>query len=125
MNHSISLQQDSRYNRSEYSIPSKKNIPKELYGIIEFAGLFTKLPDLMKLPRSGKGQVVLVLPGYSTDDRIMSPLRQFINFLGYEARGWGLGENDGNVPILLEDVKKLIHHYYAKSNSKIILIGWK
>lgn len=118
------IENDYKPYRKEYTVPEKKNIPKELFGLLEFASLLTKIPELIKLPKSGNGEIVLVLPGYGADDTIMSPLRKFLNFLGYDSRGWGLGENRGDVPFLLEEVKKLILKHYSESNNKIIIIGW-
>lgn len=124
MSNTMMMEHENKSYRKEYFIPEKKNIPRELFGIVEFVELLSKIPDLSKIPASGNGEIVLVLPGYGTDDRIMSPLRKFIKHLGYDARGWGLGENHGNVPLLLEQVKDLIIRYYRESNRKIIVIGW-
>lgn len=124
MSNTITMVHEDKSYRRQYIIPDKKDIPKELFGIIEFANLLTKLPELSKIPKSGKGEIILVLPGYGTDDKIMSPLRKFLNYLGYDARGWGLGENHGNVPQLLEQVKDLVRSNYDEFGSKIIIIGW-
>lgn len=110
--------------RKEYAVPSKLNIPREIFGIFDLAGLVSHLPEINQMPKIGKGERVLVLPGYGTDDTIMAPLRRFLDHLGYKSSGWGLGENHGNVPILLEQVKEVIVKLYQESNQKIIIIGW-
>ena len=124
MSSTTSQSTEYRPYRKEYSIPKKVNIPRELFGIIDLAGLVAQIPQIKNLPKSGNGEIVLVLPGYGTNDSIMTPLRKFLNHLGYSARGWGLGENHGNVPQLLEQVKDLIVNLYKESNQKIIIIGW-
>jgi pimeloyl-ACP methyl ester carboxylesterase len=124
MSSTISQSTEYRLYRKEYSIPKKVNIPRELFGIIDLAGLVVQIPQIKNLPKSGNGEVVLVIPGYGTNDSIMTPLRNFLNHLGYSARGWGLGENHGNVPQLLEQVKDLIVNLHKESNQKIIIIGW-
>ena len=124
MSNTISLNTEYRPYRKEYSIPKKINIPRELFGIFDLAGLVAQIPQIKNLPKSGNGEIVLVLPGYGTNDSIMAPLRKFLTHLGYSARGWGLGENHGNVPQLLEQVKDLIVNLHRESNQKIIIIGW-
>jgi pimeloyl-ACP methyl ester carboxylesterase len=124
MSNTISLNTEYRPYRKEYSIPKKINIPRELFGIFDLAGLVAQIPQIKNLPKSGNGEIVLVLPGYGTNDSIMAPLRKFLTHLGYSARGWGLGENHGNVPQLLEKVKDLIVNLHRESNQKIIIIGW-
>jgi len=124
MSSTISQSTEYRPYRKEYSIPKKVNIPRELFGIIDLAGLVVQIPQIKNLPKSGNGEIVLVLPGYGTNDSIMTPMRKFLNHLGYSARGWGLGENHGNVPQLLEQVKDVIVNLHRESNQKIIIIGW-
>src|SRR5258708_32333976 len=41
----------------------------------------------------GKPHIVLVLPGMGANDRSTLPLRGFLRWLGYVARGWGRGRN--------------------------------
>jgi len=115
---------NTNHDRSHYQIPTKNNIPKELFSILEFADLLRNSPKLLHLPKTGQCQTVMVLPGYGTNDIIMKPLRLYLKFLGYNAIGWDLGENDGNVPVLLEKVKNRIQQEYQKSNQKIYLVGW-
>jgi hypothetical protein len=116
-------EKDTSY-RKNYFIPNKFQIPLELLGIFDFASLVVKIPELMKLPKSGNGERILVIPGYKADDRFMLPLRKYLEFLGYKALPWGLGENHGDVPVLIEKIKKLIDEYYAEINQKLIIIGW-
>jgi pimeloyl-ACP methyl ester carboxylesterase len=124
MSNTMTLENEYRSYRKEYSIPNKANIPRELLGLFDLASLIAHIPQINQLPKTGKGETILVLPGYGTDDTIMSPLRKFLIHLGYNAKGWGLGENHGNVPQLLEEVKELIVNLHKESNQKIILIGW-
>jgi pimeloyl-ACP methyl ester carboxylesterase len=91
---------------------------------VEFADLFRNSPKLFQLPKKGKGETILVLPGYGTNDSIMKPLRMYLQYLGYNAIGWKLGNNDGNVPVLLERVKLRIQEEFQKTGKKILVLGW-
>ncbi len=124
MSSTMIFENEYRSYRKEYSIPNKVNIPREIFGIFDLASLIAHIPKINKLPKTGNGETILVLPGYGTDDTIMTPLRNFLIHLGYNAIGWGLGENHGNVPQLLEQVKDLIVNLSRESNQKIIIIGW-
>jgi pimeloyl-ACP methyl ester carboxylesterase len=79
-----------------------------------------------KFERTGDGHPVLAVPGLLCTDFSMRLLRQFINQLGYNALGWELGRNLGQ----LEDMKDInrlnarVDEIYKKYNTKITLIGW-
>ena len=51
-------------------------------------------PALAAAPR-GDGRPVLLLPGLFNSDRQLALLRQYLDGLGYDAHGWGLGRNLG------------------------------
>jgi pimeloyl-ACP methyl ester carboxylesterase len=65
----------------------------------EFGSLLTNRPSPPDLaPPNGDGQVVLVLPGFMTTDRLTRPLRQFLEAQGYRTFGWQHGMNVGPTP---------------------------
>lgn len=72
------------------------DVPKVLEArvLVESAAVVARLPSLLREPR-GDGHRVLVIPGFTTDDRAMWPLRRYLRSLGYNAIGWGLGTNRG------------------------------
>ena len=63
---------------------------------IEFARLALAFPALSTQGR-GNGEPVLVLPGFGASDTSTIPLRRYLTWLGYNARGWNLGRNTGKV----------------------------
>jgi len=66
---------------------------------------------------------VMVIPGFLTSDLSTVLLRKFLNQIGYQPFGWGLGLNMGgleNEELLLAQVDEL----YNRHRQKISLIGW-
>ncbi len=85
------------------------------------------LPSLLVTGRSlpkGRGQTVLVLPGFLTGDASTLALRTFLRRLGYRAVGWGLGRNMGRVNLLVPRVEARIDALYRESGQPIVLLGW-
>jgi len=72
---------------------------------------------------SGDGHPVLVLPGFMATDKSTSPLRQFIDNLGYEAYGWDIGRNFGKEEYLDLLIAKL-EEIHATHDEQVTLIGW-
>jgi len=72
---------------------------------------------------TGDGHPVFVIPGFMATDKSTKPLRDFLNKIGYNAYGWGLGRNYGeeeHIDILLNQVDVL----FQKHKKKVSLIGW-
>ena len=65
---------------------------------------------------------MLVLPGLTTDDVVMAPLRTWLRARGWDPRGWDLGTNDGR-PSLLEEVTTLVRATVA-ADGRTRLVGW-
>jgi len=68
---------------------------------------------------------VMVLPGFSTSDRIMAPLRSYLRTRGHTVWGWGLGTNRGdvdtNLPRVVAQVEKRVEE---NGGNAIAMIGW-
>lgn len=62
---------------------------------MEFVALGGLSPWLLGHAPRGDGHPVLVLPGFMADDSSTLILRTFLEKLGYQTYGWGLGENLG------------------------------
>ncbi len=60
---------------------------------LEATQLLLQLPILRFSARRGHGEPVLVLPGFMADDTSTIILRQYLNSIGYNSRGWGQGVN--------------------------------
>src|SRR4051812_38499597 len=88
-------------------------------------GLMTSmLPLLGRAPR-GDGHPVLVLPGFTADDRSTVPLRRFLAGLGYKVHGWGLGRNAGPTPHVIEGLRGLVEQvHHEHPGEAMSIVGW-
>ena len=91
----------------------------------ELAIVWMTAPLLLTAPR-GDGHCVLVLPGFSADDRSTYWLRRYLNYLGYQGIEWGLGHNFGYRTLgqSEERLRKRVKALAASSGRKISLVGW-
>ena len=103
--------------------PDPSSVIREVRGLLEFPRLLLHFPELARQPR-GQGQPVLILPGYGSGDISTSLLKGYLRLLGYRARGWGLGRNNGNAVELLPRVLKRVASLGRRYNHKVHLIGW-
>lgn len=103
--------------------PSPLGLFAEARGLLELPNLLVQLPSLGRQPR-GRGQRVLVLPGFGAGDASTSVLRGFLQILGYRPVGWGLGRNLGDVPALLPRVADRLEALADEEGRAIPLIGW-
>lgn len=78
------------------------------------------------LSRSPKGTAgVMVIPGYSTNDAAMTPLRTFLTGRGHRVWGWGLRTNRGDVAGMLDAVvDQVAMRVMANGGEPIALVGW-
>ena len=84
-------------------------------------GLFSK--QMRNLPK-GDGHPVLTLPGFMAGDRSTRPMRRLLNDLGYDAYGWGLGQNIRFNSEREAELTALIERIYSKTGQKISIVGW-
>ena len=105
------------------SSPSPSRAFGELLATGDLLRLLPKLPALANQPR-GNGEPVTVLPGFSATDRSTSALRTYLRYLGYDARGWGLGKNRGDVPSLIPQVVDVVSRRAEREGRPIRLVGW-
>jgi pimeloyl-ACP methyl ester carboxylesterase len=103
--------------------PSPSGIFREARGFLEFPRLLFRAADLVLQPR-GRGEPVLVLPGYGAGDGSTSFLKTYLRFLGYRVSGWHLGRNSGNVPDLLPRVMKRVLSMHRRTQERVRLVGW-
>lgn len=107
--------------------------------------------QVFKKKETSKNRHIIMLPGFSSDDRYMVPLGQYLKKLGYEAEGWGLGFNfagvnykaqiedldeswevtpkedyngEAGVPYLCDRAKEKILSRSIALGSPVTLIGW-
>jgi dienelactone hydrolase len=109
--------------REAIQAPSPIGLLGELRGLWELPRLLLHSRGLAKQP-GGRGQRVLVLPGYGASDASTGVLRAYVRFLGYRPLGWGLGSNNGEVPDLLPRVVERLETLARVEGAPIRLIGW-
>ena len=107
----------------ELKAPSLMTLAGEGLTPFEFTRLFTSSPSLAIQAR-GRGEPVLVLPGLGASNRSTVLLRGYLSWLGYDARGWTLGRNRGDVAGMLPSVIDEIRSFHAQSGSKVHVVGW-
>lgn len=103
--------------------PDPSGIIREVRGLLEFPRLLVRFPDLARQPR-GDGQPILILPGYGSGDVSTALLKGYLRLLGYRARGWGLGRNNGDAVELIPLILKQVSALARRSHRKVHLIGW-
>jgi pimeloyl-ACP methyl ester carboxylesterase len=94
----------------------------------EFRALLTEgpnagyVPGLDELPK-GKGQAVLVVPGFLTYDRTTRSLRSFLEDCGFRAYGWDGGVNWGPTQSALAQLRRRLDELNMLTGGPVILIG--
>jgi len=96
---------------------------REALVVRELPRMAWSVPRLARQPK-GAGETVLVLPGFGAGDASTLPLRSYLSWLGYDARGWGLGTNGGDVPGLVRQVIALTQRCADDGGRPVRLIGW-
>jgi pimeloyl-ACP methyl ester carboxylesterase len=107
--------------KRSFKAPRRSAIFNEALTPLQFSGLFLAAPALALAPR-GRGEQVMVWPGFGAGNASTGALRSYLNYLGYQARGWKLGSNNGDVLNLLELLKAELQA--EKLTEPVTLIGW-
>lgn len=102
--------------------PRRPALAKELRTGLEFIRLPLKGPSLARAPR-GDGSKVLVIPGFATTDVSTRPVRTFLRSIGWDAVGWGLGRNTGDVEAGRDRLLEVVDEA-TRDGSKIAAVGW-
>ena len=101
--------------------PRRSALLNEALTPIQFSRLLLQAPSLAMAPR-GRGERVLVWPGFGAGNSSTALLRNYLGFLGYQAKGWKQGNNDGDVLNMLDRLKTEL---IAECRSEpVSLIGW-
>ncbi|MGI8937365.1 MAG: esterase/lipase family protein [Iamia sp.] len=75
--------------------------------------------------RQGDGHPVLVLPGFTADDRSTGPLRSILRSQGYWVHGWRLGANLGPTPHIVDGLAARFAALHERHGGQpVSLIGW-
>lgn len=96
---------------------------REPLGLLEPARLALRGARLARQPR-GRGQTVVMVPGFGTTDHWLWPLGRYLSWLGYRVEGWGLGRNHGRVAQLLPRLAERVAALAARDGAPVRLVGW-
>ena len=86
--------------------PERNERLGEALAIRELVRLPVFAPKLA-LTERGAGLPAVVLPGYSTNDAFLCPIRSYLSARNHSPRGWGLGTNGGDVAGYVEQMIEL------------------
>lgn len=114
---------DSRNNKNPIKRPSFYKYVGEHFKVWNELRKFYKYRKNKKIPKTGDGHPVLVLPGFMGSDFSTKEFRKFLKKLGYTAYKWDLGRNYGKISQLNILLKK-IQDLHDTHQSKVSLIGW-
>ena len=107
---------------SPSSRPTQADAWAEILGIAAGLRLPAAGSRLLRAPR-GDGHVVFDIPGWKAPEASGAPLRGYLRWLGYDARPWGFGSNEGfperDAPRLAERVRAA-----AALHGPVSLVGW-
>jgi pimeloyl-ACP methyl ester carboxylesterase len=123
---------DSRYQAFESRHPGFERIEppaivllaSEWRGLWEHAGSLALSPLLHRMTPAGDGHPVVLIPGLGASDATTYLLRRFLADKGYDARGWGLGTNNGFSSEKLDRFRFSIEDAYRITGRPVSLIGW-
>jgi pimeloyl-ACP methyl ester carboxylesterase len=82
------------------------------------------LRPLLRSVAAGDGHPVLVLPGFTADDRSTAPLRRTIREHGYRTYSWGLGPNVGPTDRIIDGVRRRLDEVRRRNDRPVSLVGW-
>jgi dienelactone hydrolase len=91
--------------------------------MLEPAKLALNSFKLATQPR-GDGRALYGLPGLAASDTSTVPIRSYLRGLNYDARGWGLGQNDGDVRGFVREMIAKVTRLSEQTGRPIPLIGW-
>lgn len=91
--------------------------------VFELAGFALLRRAMRQLPK-GDGHPVLVLPGFLASDVSTRPMRGLLRDLGYDAHGWGLGQNLKFNPERERAIDAALTSLHARTQRKVSIVGW-
>ena len=103
--------------------PEPGGLLREARVLTELPRLLLRAPNLATQPR-GRGERVLVLPGYGASDGSTGVLRSYLRLLGYRPTGWELGRNRGDVAALVPRVIERAEALVRAERGPVALVGW-
>ncbi len=90
---------------------------------VEFGAMVVSRPLLHRAP-AGRGQPVLVLPGFLADDSSTLALRRYLRRLGHYVHGWRLGRNLGPTAHIVDGLSRRLGELADRHGQSASLVGW-
>lgn len=112
----------TRFPRATRS-PSWRKLVAEATSPLEAARLPAAVRRLRSMPR-GDGHVVIDIPGWQAPEASGLPLRRYLSWLGYDARGWSFGKNLGDPARDAVRLTESVVDIVAESGRPVSLVGW-
>jgi pimeloyl-ACP methyl ester carboxylesterase len=109
--------------RSVVSPPPPGYFAMEPLALMEFNAFLGTMPFLRLMPH-GKGQPVLVLPGFTGSDRSTRPLRWVLRRWGFSVHGWLLGANTGPHPHIVDGMVARLDELRRRYGTEVTVVGW-
>lgn len=103
--------------------PPKALLRLEPLGWLESPRLLPAAPRLARVPR-GDGRVVIDVPGWKAPEVSMAPLRRYLDALGWDARPWGRGWNQGDTRGDVVAMLDVVRRAADESGRPVSLVGW-
>lgn len=103
--------------------PSLGLLLREARVLIEVPRFLIGSRALRDLPR-GRGQPVLLIPGFGADALAMRPLQRALTKLGHAAEDWGQGRNLGMRPQVKQGLAQKLESLSKRHDATVTLIGW-
>ncbi len=103
--------------------PSLRLLALESRALAEAARFSLMGPSLKGLQR-GKGQPVMIIPGFGTHDVATLPMRRALEKLGFDAYGWGHGTNLGMRSKVKTGLVRRLEQLYERYDAPTSLVGW-
>ena len=104
--------------------PSRRLLMRESRGLLDIPALLMAAPFLAQAPRGDK-HTVMVLPGFSADDRSTAAIRQFLRYLKYDVHGWAQGRNLKGAHHYDEALSQRLEKLFERRNRSVFEIGLK
>jgi pimeloyl-ACP methyl ester carboxylesterase len=108
---------------SVLSAPAREAAFGEIATLFELPRLLLRATELLQID-AGVAGPVLVLPGFGANDASTSVIRAFLRRIGFDAHGWGLDRNHGDVMALLGPVRDAVERMADRAGSPVQLVGW-
>lgn len=103
--------------------PPSRSLLAELRVFAEIPNLALSFPKLAAQPR-GNGRSVMAFPGFGAGDASTAVLRSYLRYLGYRARGWGIGLNNGDVVELIANSTAATERFAKRMGGPVSIVGW-